>query len=135
MEFRFVNEHDPVALRRRRLQAQRTQRYRQRQKEKECIEPSMFQAELSQTVDSAADNVQTTLGNNLLANTGESRPDTISSGELPVTSSQVDENLSTIDTGPDQRSPQIKSNQTNCQTNQSNMPKFYFNQTNTRSSI
>jgi hypothetical protein len=39
MEFRFVNEHDPVALRRRRLQAQRTQRYRQRQKEKECIEP------------------------------------------------------------------------------------------------
>jgi hypothetical protein len=68
MEFRFVNEHDPVALRRRRLQAQRTQRYRQRQKEKECIELSIYQAELSQTVDSAADNVQTTLSNNLLAN-------------------------------------------------------------------
>ncbi|KAJ4078456.1 hypothetical protein NW760_015165 [Fusarium oxysporum] len=65
------------------------------------MEPSIDQAESSQTVDSAADNVQATLGNNLLADTGESRPDTISSGELPVTSSQVDENLSTIDTGPD----------------------------------
>ncbi|RKK90846.1 hypothetical protein BFJ68_g16350 [Fusarium oxysporum] len=101
MEFRFVDEHDPVALRRRRLQAQRTQRCRQRQKEQQCIEPSIYQAELSQTVDSAADNLQTTLGNNLLGDTGEPRPDTISSGEFPITSSQEDENLSTIDTGPD----------------------------------
>ncbi|KAF5698485.1 hypothetical protein FMUND_15085 [Fusarium mundagurra] len=101
MEFRFVDEHDPVALRRRRLQAQHTQRCRQRQKEQHCVEPSIYQAELSQAVNSAADNVQTTLGNNLLADTGESRPDTISSGELPIPFSQEDENLSTIDTGPD----------------------------------
>ncbi|KAH7233978.1 uncharacterized protein BKA55DRAFT_710154 [Fusarium redolens] len=67
MEFRFVNEHDPVALRRRRLQAQRTQRYRQRQKEKECIEPSIYQVESSQTVDSAADNSMELTQNSELA--------------------------------------------------------------------
>jgi hypothetical protein len=39
-----------------------------------------------------------TLGNNLLADTGESRLGTISPGELPITSSQEDENLSILDT-------------------------------------
>ena len=52
-------------------------------------------------VDSAADNMQIILGSNLLADTGESRPDIISSGDLPVTSSQGDESLSIIDTRPD----------------------------------
>ncbi|KNB04564.1 hypothetical protein FOXG_06625 [Fusarium oxysporum f. sp. lycopersici 4287] len=102
MEFRFVDEHDPVALRRRRLQAQRTQRFRQRRKEEQYIEPSIYQAESSQTVDqTAADNVQTALGNDLLADTEESGHDTISPGELLITSSQEDGNLVTIDTGPD----------------------------------
>jgi hypothetical protein len=100
MEFRFVDEHGPVALRRRRLQAQRAKRCRQRKNGQQCIEPSIDQAESSHTVDSTADNVQT-LGNNLLADTGESRLGIISPGELPITSSQEDENLSTIDTGPD----------------------------------
>jgi hypothetical protein len=102
MEFRFVDEHDPVALRRRCLQAQRTQRCRQRQKAKQLyIETPIHQAESSQTVGSAADDVQTRLGYNLLADTGKFGPDTIPSGELPITSSQEDDNLSTIDTGPD----------------------------------
>lgn len=76
MEFRFVDEHDPVALRRRRLQAQRAKRCRQRKKEQQYIEPSIDQAESSHTVDSTADNVQT-LGNNLLADTGN--PDLVQS--------------------------------------------------------
>ncbi|EXK23835.1 hypothetical protein FOMG_19411 [Fusarium oxysporum f. sp. melonis 26406] len=40
-------------------------------------------------------------GNSSLADTGEIEPDTISSGELPITSSLEDDDLSTIDTGPD----------------------------------
>lgn len=100
MEFRFVDEHDPVALRRRRLQAQRTQKFRQRRKEEQYIEPSISQAESLQTVDSAVDNVQTAPDKEL-ANTGESRYDTISPGEILITSSQEDGNLGTIDTGPD----------------------------------
>ncbi|CAG9948160.1 unnamed protein product [Clonostachys rosea f. rosea IK726] len=59
MEFRFVDEHGPVALRRRRLQAQRAKRCRQRKNGQQCIEPSIDQAESSHTVDSTADNVQT----------------------------------------------------------------------------
>jgi hypothetical protein len=78
-----VNEY---ALRRRRLQAQRTQRCRQRQKAKELsIETPIHQVESSQTVDSAAEDVQTRLGNNLLADTGKFGPDTIPSGELSIT--------------------------------------------------
>jgi hypothetical protein len=101
MEFRFVDEHDPVALRRRRLQAQRTQRFRQRRKEEQYIEPSIYQAESLQTVDSAVNNVQTAPDKDLLANTGGSRYNTISPGEILITSSQEDGNLGTIDTGPD----------------------------------
>ncbi|RMJ02399.1 hypothetical protein CDV36_015330 [Fusarium kuroshium] len=57
MEFRFVDEHDPAALRRRRLQAERTQRWRQRQKQN--IETTNHQAESSRTAEFAVENVQT----------------------------------------------------------------------------
>ncbi|KAI3573984.1 hypothetical protein IWW34DRAFT_872543 [Fusarium oxysporum f. sp. albedinis] len=40
-------------------------------------------------------------GNGSLADTGEIEPDTISSGELPIISSQEDDDLSIINTGPD----------------------------------
>ncbi|KAG5775225.1 hypothetical protein H9Q73_011105 [Fusarium xylarioides] len=85
MEFRFVDEHDPVALRRRRLQAQRTQRFRQRRKAGQCNEPSIYRAESSHTVDPAADNVQTALDNNLSVDTEESRYDITPPGELLIT--------------------------------------------------
>jgi hypothetical protein len=52
-------------------------------------------------VDSAADNMQATLGKIILADAMESRPNIISSGNLPITYSQGDKSQSTIDTRPD----------------------------------
>ncbi|KAJ0128248.1 Aldo-keto reductase yakc [Fusarium oxysporum f. sp. albedinis] len=57
MKFRFVDKHDPAALRRRRLQAQRTQKCRQRQKTKQHIETLNYEAQTSHRVDSASENV------------------------------------------------------------------------------
>jgi hypothetical protein len=82
MKFRFVDEHDPSVLRRRRLQAQRTQKYRQRKRAKQYINTRNHQAESSQTVQSAAENVQTGPENSSLADIGEFGPDTMSSGGL-----------------------------------------------------
>ncbi|RBA11881.1 hypothetical protein FPRO05_03331 [Fusarium proliferatum] len=101
MKFRFVNEGDPATLHQRRLQAQRTQRCRQRQKARQHVETTNHQADGSQTVDSATENVQTRPGNRSLTDTGEFEPNTISSGEPSIISSQEDYDLSTIDTGLD----------------------------------
>ncbi|KAI8417098.1 hypothetical protein FOFC_03411, partial [Fusarium oxysporum] len=84
-----------------RLQAQHTQKCRQRQKTKQHIETLNYEAQTSHRVDSASGNVQMRPGNGSLADTGGIEPDTISSGELPITSSQEDDDLSIIDTGPD----------------------------------
>ncbi|KAH6972774.1 hypothetical protein BKA56DRAFT_592796 [Ilyonectria sp. MPI-CAGE-AT-0026] len=100
MKFRFVDEHDPAALRRRRLQAERTQRWRQRQRAKQNIETTNHQAESYRTAESAAENVQTRLGNSSLADTGEFGPDKISSGDIFITLNQAGDNLGIIDTDP-----------------------------------
>ncbi|PCD26045.1 hypothetical protein AU210_012478 [Fusarium oxysporum f. sp. radicis-cucumerinum] len=100
MKLRFVDEDDPATLHRRRLQAQDTQRCRQRQKAGQHVEITNHQAESSQTVESAAENVQTWPENSSLADTGETGPDAILFGELSITPSQEDEDLGTIDTGP-----------------------------------
>ncbi|RKK66775.1 hypothetical protein BFJ69_g15098 [Fusarium oxysporum] len=65
------------------------------------VETTNHQAEGSQTVDSATENVQTRPVNSSLTDTGEFEPNTISSGEPSIISSQEDYDLSAIDTGLD----------------------------------
>ncbi|KAH7117174.1 hypothetical protein B0J13DRAFT_613250 [Dactylonectria estremocensis] len=98
MEFRFVDEHDPAALRRRRLQAERTQRWQQRQKQN--IETTNHQAESSRTAEFAVENVQTRPENSSLVDTREFGPDEISSGDIFITLSREDDDLGIIDTEP-----------------------------------
>ncbi|KAF4464854.1 hypothetical protein FALBO_8308 [Fusarium albosuccineum] len=98
MEFRFVDEHDPAALRRRRLQAKRTQRWRQRQRQN--IKTTNHHAESSRTAEFAEESVQSRPENSSLADTGEFEPDEISSGEIFITPSREDDDLGTIDTEP-----------------------------------
>ncbi|KAF5537514.1 hypothetical protein FPHYL_12737 [Fusarium phyllophilum] len=65
------------------------------------VETTNHQAEGSQTVDSATENVQTRPVNSSLTDTGEFQPDSISSGEPSIFSSQEDYDISAIDTGLD----------------------------------
>ena len=100
MEFRFVDEHDPAARRRCRLQTERTRRWRQRRRAKQDIETTNHRAESSRTVESVAENVQTRPENGSLANTGEFGFDKSSSEDIFITPSQEDDDLGIIDTDP-----------------------------------
>ncbi|KAH6983994.1 hypothetical protein EDB80DRAFT_691408 [Ilyonectria destructans] len=92
MNFRFVDEHDPVARHRRRLQAKRTQRFRQRQKAN--------QAESSRIVKPVVENVQAEPEDSLLTDAGKFGLDEISSRDTFITPCQEDDDLGIIDTEP-----------------------------------
>ncbi|KAJ4197287.1 hypothetical protein NW759_016337 [Fusarium solani] len=85
MNVRFVGdqEQDPAVLRRRRLQAKRTQNYRWRKKANRDIKATDDQAELlPQTVESESESGQAE------PDAGEFRQDEISSGDISIAPSQ-----------------------------------------------